>query len=92
MGVDKILKKAYNDRNDRIVLFGLSAGAICWFKYRYSDSMSFYNSRDWEYIRVECLGFVVNAVFCLHFNGSTEGKIRMERFINFMKKYSEMGI
>ena len=34
-GVDKALREAYEKE---IVLSGLSAGAICWFKYGNSDS------------------------------------------------------
>ncbi|MFC1953334.1 Type 1 glutamine amidotransferase-like domain-containing protein [Chloroflexota bacterium] len=40
LGVDKILHEAY-ERN--IVLSGLSAGAICWFRYGSSDSRKFAN-------------------------------------------------
>ena len=50
-----------------IVLSGLSAGAICWFRYGHSDSRSFYSNPDWDYIRVRGLGFV-NAVYCPHYH------------------------
>ena len=39
LGVDAILKRAYDGGT---VLSGVSAGAICWFSYGHSDSMSFY--------------------------------------------------
>ena len=39
-GVDKILKQAYEKG---VVLSGLSAGSICWFKYGISDSKRFTN-------------------------------------------------
>ena len=50
-----------------IVLSGLSAGAICWFRYGHSDSRSFYGNPDWDYIRVSGLGFI-NAVYCPHYH------------------------
>ena len=50
-----------------IVLSGLSAGAICWFKYGHSDSRSFSNNSEWNYIRVSGLGFI-NAVYCPHYH------------------------
>ena len=49
------------------VLSGLSAGAICWFKYGHSDSRSFSISSEWDYIRVSGLGFI-NAVYCPHYH------------------------
>ena len=50
-----------------IVLSGLSAGAICWFRYGHSDSRSFSSNPDWDYIRVSGLGFI-NAVYCPHYH------------------------
>ena len=50
-----------------IVLSGLSAGAICWFKYGHSDSRAFSGNSEWNYIRVTGLGFV-NAVYCPHYH------------------------
>lgn len=50
-----------------IVLSGVSAGAICWFRYGHSDSRSFYSNPDWDYIRVSGLGFI-NAVYCPHYH------------------------
>jgi len=43
LGVDKILAVAYKKG---IVLSGVSAGAICWFKYGHSDSEKFNNSQE----------------------------------------------
>ena len=50
-----------------VVLSGLSAGAICWFRYGHSDSRSFSSNPDWDYIRVRGLGFI-NAVYCPHYH------------------------
>ena len=49
------------------VLSGLSAGAICWFRYGHSDSRSFTSNPKWDYIRVSGLGFI-NAVYCPHYH------------------------
>src|SRR5579864_6524646 len=46
----RVLKTAYEDG---IVLAGISAGAICWFDSGHSDSMSFYNPRNRNYINVK---------------------------------------
>lgn len=40
-GVDKLLKKAYKNG---VILTGLSAGAICWFRYGISDAIN--NPKD----------------------------------------------
>ncbi len=61
--VDKILKEAYRKG---IVLCGLSAGSICWFKWGNSDSRKFTNPNA-ELIKVSGLG-LVNALHCPHYN------------------------
>jgi len=88
LGVDKMLKEAYNKG---IVLSGLSAGGICWFEYGHSDSMSFYNPKSWKYIKVKGIG-LVKGIHCPHFDGQTGGVKRKKDFKAFMKKYSNMGI
>ncbi|MEK6859340.1 MAG: Type 1 glutamine amidotransferase-like domain-containing protein [Nanoarchaeota archaeon] len=54
-GVDNLLKQAYRKG---IVLSGLSAGAICWFRYGCSDAPRFSNSSDNSLIRINGLGLV----------------------------------
>lgn len=55
-GIDKILRKAYDSG---IVLSGLSAGAVCWFRYANSDSSKDWKHKPWAYyLRVSGLGFV----------------------------------
>jgi dipeptidase E len=83
LGVDNLLEAAYQRGT---VLAGLSAGAICWFAYGHSDSMGFYQSEGWQYIRVRALG-LVNAIFCPHLNGD-----RRSNFTQFMGKYNAVGI
>ena len=63
LGVDKILREAYEKG---IVLSGLSAGAICWFKYANSDSRKFKNKKA-GYIKVSGLG-MINVLACPHYN------------------------
>jgi dipeptidase E len=65
LGVDQLLLEAH-DRG--AVLCGLSAGALCWFQYGHSDSMSFYHPDDWDYIRVKCLG-ILPFTGCPHYDG-----------------------
>ena len=62
-GTDRILRKAY-ERG--IILSGVSAGAICWFRYGSSDSRKFSRKRG-KLIRVRGLGFV-NATCCPHYD------------------------
>ena len=73
LGVDRLLAEAAA-RNT--VLCGLSAGALCWFRYGHSDSLSFYHPEDWDYIRVKCLGLLPFTA-CPHYDG--EGRDRSFR-------------
>lgn len=84
LGIDKILQIAH-DRG--IVLSGLSAGSICWFKYGYSDSLKFYNPKKWRYIRIKGLGFI-NATHSPHYTGEK----REKGFQGIIKKYGGIGI
>lgn len=59
LGVDRLLREAY-ERG--VVMSGLSAGAICWFRYGNSDS--FYTG---EPFRVEAMGWF-DAVMCPHYD------------------------
>jgi dipeptidase E len=55
LGVDKLLKKAYEAG---AILCGVSAGSICWFEYGISDSLQFYDEDSNEYIRVDGIGIL----------------------------------
>ncbi len=70
-----------------IVLSGLSAGAICWFKYGNSDSRSFSSSVEWDYIRVSGLGFI-NAIYCPHYHVEK----REDAFSQMIAKRGGIGI
>ena len=54
LGIDKLLKIAY--KRD-IVLSGLSAGSICWFKQGLSDSRRFRNPKA-DLIKVTGIGLI----------------------------------
>lgn len=74
--VDKYLKMAHEKG---IILAGLSAGSICWFKYGYSKNGS-------DYICLEALGFI-NAIHCPHYD--EEDRKGFDLIIN---KFNEIGI
>src|SRR5579864_4882624 len=88
LGVDEILKAAYEDG---IVLAGISAGAICWFDSGHSDSMAFYNPRNWNYINVKGLG-LIHGVHCPHYNSMTRGVPRRRDFREMIRKIGGIGI
>jgi dipeptidase E len=88
LGVDQVLRAAYRDG---VVLSGISAGAICWFDSGHSDSMSFYNPRNWQYINVKGLG-LVKGVHCPHYNSMTRGVPRRKAFRDMIRKIGGTGI
>jgi len=88
LGVDQLLRAAYADG---IVLAGISAGAICWFNSGHSDSMSFYNPGNWEYINVKWLG-LIGGVHCPHYNSMTRGVPRRKAFREMIRKIGGTGI
>lgn len=83
-GVDKSLKEAYKNG---IILSGLSAGSICWFKSGQSDSQSFYKEDKWDYIVIEGIN-LINAMHCPHYNEDN----REEDFNQKILEYDEIGI
>jgi dipeptidase E len=68
-GVDTVLKEAYQRG---IVLSGLSAGAICWFRFGCSDSRKF-SRPDAGFIAASGLG-LVNATLCPHYDAEETRK------------------
>jgi len=69
-----------------IVSSGLSAGAICWFMFGHSDSESFVNQGQWNYVRAYGLG-LIPAAHCPHYN--EKGR---ESFDEVMKNETIPGI
>jgi dipeptidase E len=88
LGVDQVLRAAYESG---IVLSGISAGAICWFDSGQSDSMSFYNPRNWKYINVKGLG-LIHGIHCPHYNGMTRGVPRRSEFRQMIARIGGTGI
>lgn len=84
IGVDKILIRAYKKG---IVMSGLSAGAICWFKYGNSDSRKFANP-DAGLIKVTGLG-LINALHCPHYDFEAYRKADLKKM---MRKISGIAI
>ena len=83
--VDSYLKQAWNNG---IVLSGLSAGSICWFKYGQSDSPQFTNPDNPKLIKVTALGFI-DAIHCPHYYIE---KYRKNNFDEMVTKGKEVGI
>jgi len=83
LGVDKMLEKAWQNGK---VMCGVSAGSICWFDSGHSDSMSYYNSKKWEYINVSGLD-LLPAVHCPHYDSHT---LKIARKKNFQDMFAKL--
>ena len=83
-GVDKILKQAYEKG---IILSGISAGSICWFKSGISDSKRFTNPNA-DLIKVSGLG-LINALHSPHYDFEKNRKPDLKKM---MKKNSGVAI
>lgn len=81
LGIDKILIKAYHQG---IILSGISAGAICWFKFGNSDSRRFKNPQA-PLIKVRGLG-ILNALLCPHYHSKEYDKDRRPSLKEMMGK------
>ncbi|NTU73102.1 type 1 glutamine amidotransferase-like domain-containing protein [Candidatus Roizmanbacteria bacterium] len=84
IGLDKILLEAVNKG---IVLSGVSAGAICWFRYGSSDSRRFTNPEA-DLIRVRGLG-LIPILLCPHYDVEVDRKANLK---DLMKKTSGVAI
>jgi dipeptidase E len=80
-GIDELLKIAYEKD---IVLCGVSAGAICWFRFGNSDSRRFKNPIA-PLIKVSALG-LVNALLCPHYHSEKYDKDRRTSVQAMMQK------
>jgi len=76
-GVDRMLIKAYEAG---IIMSGLSAGSICWFKYGNSDSKKFANPNA-DLIRVKGLG-LINALHCPHYDVEAYREADLKKMMN----------
>ena len=82
--VNKYLAEAYQKD---IVLSGLSAGSICWFKYGHSDSLSYRTGKQQDFFKIDGLGFV-EGIHCPHY---TE-EARQKDFDAMVSENNEIGI
>lgn len=80
--VDKYLKIAYEKG---IILSGMSAGSICWYKYGYSKNVT-NKDKSSDYICVEALG-LINAIHCPHYDQEDR-----KGFDLVIDKFNEIGI
>jgi dipeptidase E len=83
-GVDKILTKAHSQG---VIMSGVSAGSICWFKNGNSDSRKSTNP-DANFIKVTGLG-LINALHCPHYDFEPDRKPDLKKM---MKKTSGIAI
>jgi len=76
LGVDRLLKKAHEKG---VVLSGLSAGSICWFKFGNSDSRKF-SGKSEKLIKVTGLG-LIDALHCPHYDIEIERQMDLEEMM-----------
>lgn len=83
-GLDKILLKA---SKKNIILSGLSAGAICWFRYGCSYLQQNTNNKKC-FMRIKGLD-LIPALCCPHYDDGTDRKFNLEKM---MKRTTEIGL
>ncbi len=76
LGVDLILRQAWEKGS---VLSGISAGAICWFRYGSSDSRK-QNNPAAGLIRVSGLGFI-RGLYCPHYDSETDRRPHLKELM-----------
>jgi len=79
--IDVLLRQAHKKG---VVLAGLSAGAVCWFKYANSDSRKF-KTGSAELIKVSCLG-LVNLLVCPHYDAEKNRKKSLKKMMKTIKQ------
>lgn len=80
LGVDKMLKDA---GNKGVVLSGLSAGAVCWFKEANSDSQKMIDPTA-DYILIKCMNFVP-LFLCPHFDKEKDRQPSLRKMLKKSK-------
>ncbi len=87
-GIDKVLEEAVNKG---IILSGVSAGAICWFKYGNSDSFKFKaqgKSEEKPLVKLKGLDFIP-LMACPHYDFEKDRKPSLFKMI---QKYGGMAL
>ncbi len=87
LGVDVVLQDAYKNG---IILSGVSAGAICWFRYGQSDSRRFKNPAA-PLIKVRGLG-IINGLLCPHYHSKKYSTGRVASLKEIMQKTSGIAL
>ena len=87
LGVDKMLKTAYKNG---IILSGLSAGSICWFKYGNSDSRKFTSGSN-KLIKVSGLG-LIEALHCPHYDTEAHRQKDLKKMMKTTSKIIAIAI
>jgi len=77
LGIDKMLEEAGKQGK---VLCGVSAGAICWFKYGNSDSRRFGTNKSNSLIRIRGLDFV-DLMACPHYDQEKSRKPILKKMV-----------
>ncbi len=88
LGLDAVLRTAFDQG---VLLSGISAGAMCWFKAGHSDSLRFYNSDNWRFIAVAGLG-LIDATLCPHYDQPWKGGSRKASFQTMVARRGGTGI
>ncbi|MFH0892617.1 MAG: Type 1 glutamine amidotransferase-like domain-containing protein [Candidatus Falkowbacteria bacterium] len=83
-GVDKLLISAYSKG---IILSGLSAGSVCWFKYGQSDSRKF-KDKNAPYITISGLN-LIDSLHCPHYDTEKDRQADLKKR---MKKINKVAI
>jgi dipeptidase E len=76
LGIDTLLREAH-ERG--VVMCGVSAGAICWFRFGNSDSRRSKNPES-SLIKVKGLG-LFNLLYCPHYNKETDRKADLKQMM-----------
>ena len=77
LGIDKILEEA---GKNGVILSGVSAGAICWFKYGNSDSRKFGPKKSNELVKIRGTGFLPSMA-CPHYDVEKSRRPSLKRMI-----------
>lgn len=75
-GVDKLLKEAHRKG---VILSGLSAGSVCWFRHGHSDCEKMVDPKA-DYNRLKCLG-LVPALHCPHLHREPQRRPSLKRMM-----------
>ena len=76
-GLIRLLKKSAKRGT---ILSGLSAGAVCWFKFANSDSLKFGSNKNAKLIKIKGLGFIP-LMACPHYDVEKDRRPSLKKMI-----------